>query len=110
MIISFRGRGWVVGIITVVCLLLSDLLTSIRFRDSNYYGRNGWPKLVAFWVAAGIVRWMLPRAEEDVPLGRQEVSGQNPVLRERVSFLLLPVKYWPLVLLALGVGFYFVRG
>jgi hypothetical protein len=110
MIISFRGRGWVVGIITVVCLLLSDLLTSIRFRDSNYYGRNGRPKLVAFWVAAGIVRWMLPRAEEDVPLGRQEVSGQNPVLRERDSFLLLPVKYWPLVLLALGVGFYFVRG
>ncbi|MFZ1087044.1 MAG: hypothetical protein WAN35_18935 [Terracidiphilus sp.] len=110
MILTFRGRGWIVGIITVVCLLASDLLTSIQFHNSNYYARNGWPKLVAFWAAAGIVRWMLPRAEEDVTLGAQEVSGQKPALRERDSFLLLPVKYWPLVLLALGVGFYFVRG
>jgi hypothetical protein len=110
MIISFRGRGWIVGIITVACLLASDLLTSIQFHDSNYYARNGWPKLVAFWVAAGIVRWMLPRAEEDVPLGTQQISDQKPALRECDSFLLLPVKYWPLALLALGVGFYFVRG
>jgi len=110
MMISFRGRGWIVGVITVACLLVSDLWTSIQFHDSNYYARNGWPKLAAFWVAAGIVRWMLPRAEEDEQLGVQELTAQKPALRERDSFLLLPVKYWPLVLVALGVGFYFVRG
>jgi hypothetical protein len=109
MILSFPGRGWIVGLITVACLLLSDLATSIQFHDANYYARNGWPKLAAFWIAAGIVRWLLPRHEEDVVLGAQEVSGKKAALRERDSFLLLPVKYWPLVLLALGIGFYFLK-
>lgn len=109
MFLSFRGRGWIVGIITGVCLLLADLLTSIQFHDSTYYARNGWPKLVALWVAAGIVRWLLPRREEDLPLCTQDVSAQKPALRERDSFLLVPVDYWPLVLFVLGIGFYFVR-
>ena len=98
-----------VGIITFACLLLSDLLTSLRFHDSNYYARNGWPKLAAFWLAAGIVSLMVPRHEDEVLSPRDAAARERPVLRERDSFLLIPVKYWPLVLLILGVAFYFVR-
>jgi hypothetical protein len=109
MIISFRGRGWLVGVITAGCLLASDFLTSVKFHDANYYAQHGWPKLVAFWVAAGIVQWMVPRGEDEVLAGTQEFERQKRVLRERDSFLLFPVKYWPIVLIVLGIGFYFVR-
>jgi hypothetical protein len=66
MIISYRGRDWLVGIITISCLLLSDFLTSLYYHDPGYYAQHGWPKLAAFWVAAAIVRLLIPQREEEV--------------------------------------------
>jgi len=109
MLISFRGRGWMVGIVSIVSLLLADLLSGLQFHDSSYYARHGWPKLAAFWFAAGVVRWLLPAQQDEVIPGSQTVSEKKVALKERDSFLLLPVKFWPIVLLALGVVFYFVR-
>lgn len=110
MLVTFRGRGWLVGIVTVASLLLSDLLTGLQFHNSSYYAQHGWPKLAAFWFAAAVVRWLLPMQQDEVIPGSQTVFEKKSALKERDSFLLLPVKYWPIALLALGVGFYFVRG
>ena len=66
MFVPSSGRGWLVGVVTVGCLLLSDFLTSLHFHDANYYSQHGWPKLA--------------------------------------------VKYWGVILFALGIGFYYVRG
>jgi len=52
----------------------------------------------------------LPRRPEVVlgEIGPREAP--KSVLRERDALLFIPARYWPLVLLALGVGFYFVNG
>jgi hypothetical protein len=109
MFVSWRGRGVLIAIVTVVSLLLCDFLTAQHFNDPNYYAHNGWPKLTAFWVAAAIIQLMLPRKPEKV-LGEVHASPEKPsLLRRQDALFLIPAKYWPPVLFALGIGFYFVN-
>jgi hypothetical protein len=108
MFVPSHGRGFLVAIVIVLCLSLTDFLTSLHFHDDNYYAEHGWPKLTAFWVAAGIVQWMLPHKRPEV-LGAQGIEMQPSILRCRDSLLMIPAKYWPHVLSALGIGFYFFR-
>jgi hypothetical protein len=109
MFVPSRGRGFLVAIVTVASLSLTDLLTSLHYHDKNYYAQHGWPKLTAFWVAAGIVQLMLPGRNEEVAGYAPQMEDNPAILRDRDSLLLIPVKYWPTVLFVLGIGFYFVR-
>lgn len=110
MFVPSRGRGFLIAILTALCLLLCDSLTSQHFNDPNYYAQHGWPKLTAFWVAAALVQLMLPRRPEVVLGEIRPREAPKSVLRERDALLFIPARYWPLVLLALGIGFYFVNG
>jgi hypothetical protein len=97
-----------VAVSTGGCLLASDYLSGVYFHDSNYYAQHGWPKLAAFWAAAGIVQIFVPRNEE-VLAGAANASTRRSVLREQDGLFFVPIKYWPLILLAAGILFYFVR-
>jgi len=99
---------------TAGCLLASDYLTSVYFHNEDYYADHGWPKLIAFWAAAGIVQAFVPRFEE-TPAGSSEIFPGEPVLKEGESasqrqgtLFFVPVKYWPLILIGVGVLFYFI--
>ena len=103
-----------VAVATAGCLLASDYLTSVYFHNADYYADHGWPKLTAFWVAAGIVQALVPRYEE-APAGASELFPSESALRERESvsrvqgtLFFIPVKYWPLILLGTGILFYFI--
>jgi hypothetical protein len=90
------------------CLLASDYLSDAYFHDQNYYAQHGWPKLAACWAAAAIVQVLVPRSEE-VLAGAIDVSPVKSVLREKDGLFFIPIKFWPLVLFAAGIVFYFVR-
>lgn len=110
MFVPTRGRGFLIAIVAVLSLLICDSLTAQYFNDPNYYAQHGWPKLTAFWVAAGIIQLMLPRRPE-VVLGEIHAPvQQSSVLRDGDALVLIPARYWPWVLVALGGGFYFVKG
>jgi hypothetical protein len=105
--IVWRGRGFLVAIITFGCLLVTELLTRSFYHDNTYYQRNGWPKLAAFLVAAILV-WRLSRRERRDSVGVQPVTGE-PLLREQDSLFFISVRYWPRILCVLAFVFYFVR-
>jgi hypothetical protein len=109
----WRGRGILIAFIAFGCLLVTELLTRTCFHDNTYYQQNGWPKLVGFLIAGGLVWCLLPRRESDVstPTGFQNPAATNSVLfSEQDQLFFVSVRYWPLILCALGVIFYFVRG
>jgi hypothetical protein len=109
MFVAARGRGFVIAIVAGLSLLICDSLTAQYFNDSNYYAQHGWPKLTAFWFAAAVIQLMLPRKREKV-LGEIHASPEKPsLLRRGDSLFLIPAKYWPWILLALGIGFYFAK-
>jgi len=105
--IVWRSRGFVVAIITFGCLLGTELLTRSLFHDDSYYQRRGWPKLVAFLVAAGMV-WRLSHREAN-DYAAVQPAGRDPLLREQDTLFHISVKYWPGILCVLAIDFYFVR-
>ena len=97
-----------VAVSTTGCLLASDCLCGAYFHNENYYAQHGWPKLAAFCVAAGIVRAFVPRNEE-ILAGATDVSARKSILREQDGLFSVPIKYWPLILFAAGILFYFIH-
>jgi hypothetical protein len=106
----WSGRGWLVAVIAFACFLLSELVSEAALGDHSYYQTHGWPKLVAFLVAAGII-WVLGAARVFSESERKLVdkkTGEEVTLTPRHSLFFIPVRFWPFVLAALGVLFLFV--
>ena len=97
-----------IGVSTIGCLLASDYLTGLYYHDSTYYARHGWPKLAAFWASAAITKALVPRTEEVLP-GTTDIPQKKSLLREQDGLFMIPLNYWPILLIALGIVFYFVR-
>jgi hypothetical protein len=108
MFVPSRGRGIIVAIVIFMSLFLTELITNRHFHDSDYYSQHGWPKLTAYWIAAAIVQWMLPGRQDEVLGCASQVEDKPSILRNQDSLLSIPVKYWPGVLFAIGIGAYFV--
>lgn len=95
--------------ITFACLLATEFLVEAAFHDDRYYQAHGWPKLVAFVVAAvivGIVSRRLDRRPGKVLIDPE--TGSEVILGGNHTFFFIPIAYWPPILLVLGVVFLFV--
>lgn len=104
----YRGRGILIAGVTFGCLLATEFATRLRFHDDRYYQEHGWPKLVGFFIAAGVVASL-----SGFTLG--SLSEMNPppktsMFRKDDELFFIPAQYWPPILCLLGIGFYFVRG
>ena len=58
--IIWKGLGFVVAVITFLCLLLTEMTVERVFADDAYYQAHGWPKLVGMVIAALLV-WATAR-------------------------------------------------
>jgi hypothetical protein len=108
--IVWRGRGIVVAVIAFGCLIFVEIATRLRFRDQRYYQTHGWPKLVGFWMAASLVfafRSWLGDMQGRTLIDKE--TGQEVNMISKSSLFLIPVRFWPVILIALGVVFFFVR-
>jgi drug/metabolite transporter (DMT)-like permease len=111
--IIWNGWGILIGILGVACLYFTNLIVNTQMHDEQYYTAHGWPKLLALWLAAAI-SWPVgvlmnkkrARTVQDPVTGRAEVlqsGGEH-------SLFFVPVEYFWLVYLVLGVVFFFVSG
>ena len=88
--------GW--GILVLVIGFASFLLTQVgvdsMMQDDQYYRTHGWPKLVGFVVAA-VLTWLLGHTLNRTRPGRD-------------SLFFIPVQFWAVIFLVLGIVFLFV--
>lgn len=106
----WRGKGFVIALIAFGCLLLSELVTRSIFADKQYYEHHGWPKLVGFFVAALLayaLRSWFGYGRERVFVEKE--AGREVVISLEDSLFGIPVRFWPIILVGLGVVFFFVR-
>ncbi len=104
-----QGRGGIVaGIVFGSCLLTELLLRAGRYGD-NYYQQHGWPKLASFLFSAMVV-WLITGDNYPDTSAPFEPSFRRwKLLRGTDHLFFIPARYWPALLCALGVVFYFVR-
>jgi hypothetical protein len=107
--IIWTGWGVAVPVITFASLLLLDWATGVYFGDTSYYAENGWPKFVAFTLAA-LVIWFLGRylngGEGRVLI--DPATQETVVLKRTHTFFWLRMEYWAPILVGMGVVFAFL--
>ncbi len=107
----WSGRGWLVAVLGFAAFLSAELLTEAVSRDASYYQRHGWPKLAAFLLVAALV-FLLDRLghfRDRKGTFVEKATGEEVELGIRHTLFFIPVRYWPLLLAALGVVFTFVH-
>src|SRR5215217_3940794 len=102
----WRGRGIVIALIVFACLILVELVTEAMFGDNTYYQNHGWLRLVALWIAAGLVyllRGWFGVGQERILIDKE--TGQEIQVNKESNLLFVPARFWPVILLVLGVAF-----
>jgi hypothetical protein len=107
--IIWSGLGLVVPGIAFVCFLFTQITIGSIFNDEKYYTQHGWPKLLAFLVAAGLVGLvgsLLSKRGSKVYI--EKATGKEIVMGRNDSFFFIPVLYWAPLLVILGFVFLFI--
>ncbi|MBW3542418.1 MAG: hypothetical protein KY476_19305 [Planctomycetes bacterium] len=107
--IIWSGWGFLVAIIGFGCLVATEVIVEGAFRDDQYYQAHGWPKMVAFTIAAvivGVVGRGLQRRQGKVLV--DPATGREVVVSRGNTFFFIPMEYWAPIFLVLGIIFLFV--
>lgn len=109
--IIWRGRGIAIALIAFACLLVSEFATEAALGDGTYYQAHGWPKLAGFWLAAAVIYKM----QSWFGVGKTR-GFVDPNIRRDIrpsaegELFFVPARFWPHILVILGVIFLFVTG
>jgi hypothetical protein len=95
--IIWSGWGFLVLVIGLACFILTEMSVGSLMQDDRYFRAHGWPKFVAGAVAA-VLTWFIGRALNRARPGR---GGSH-------SLFFIPMEYWAVLFLALGVLALFV--
>jgi hypothetical protein len=124
--IIHRGRGGFIAFIVFLCLGAADLYTQLHNSDHPDSPTHGGPKLVAYLVAAFLVWWLSPRENPNivdhdakhtwVVSSSQDAAAVEAdpsplkftLFLETDSLFFISVRYWPMLLCAVGVILYFL--
>ncbi|MDJ0904560.1 MAG: hypothetical protein QNI96_00970 [Woeseiaceae bacterium] len=101
MLIVWRGFGWLVPVIVIAALILTQLAVDAVYGQ-GFYTANAWPKQAAFIAAAvlvGILGVFLNHMKRGLLIDEEsgEVVGKAP----SHTLFFIPVEYWAIVVLAL---------
>jgi hypothetical protein len=113
LMIIWSGWGFLVALIGVGSFFGTQLVVNSLMQDDQFYQTNGWPKLVAFVVAA-LITWPVGRAFNRKGPDRElvdENTGERVVLSSGGghSLFFIPMEYWAPIFLVLGVIFLFIK-
>jgi len=108
--IIWRGFGIFVGIAGFIGFILAELLTRSLTESDTYYQAHAAPRLggavlgaaLAFGAVKILEIWEKPRTVID------QATGREIILRRGDSLFFIPVRFWPYIILGIGVVVAFV--
>ena len=98
MLIIWRGSGGLVIIAGILVCLVTNIVTSKAFDESNYFQAHLWPKLAALGIT-GLMCWFLGRYLHSRPpqLVLDETTGEEVELKPRHDFMFIKIEYWGVI-------------
>ena len=102
MLVVWRGFGWLVPVVVIAALILTQLSVD-AVHGEGFYTANAWPKQAAFIVAAfsiGILGFFLNHQKRRMLFDEEtgEALGKAPAH----SLFFIPIEYWAIAALALA--------
>jgi hypothetical protein len=104
MLIIWSGAGAVALILPIVVCLVTNIVTSKIFDESNYFQRHLWPKLAALGIT-GVCCFFLGRYLHSQParIVLDKNTGQEIVEKPYHHFMFIKLEYWGLIFVAIGL-------
>ncbi|PHR59146.1 MAG: hypothetical protein COA43_09855 [Robiginitomaculum sp.] len=98
--IVWSGFGWVVPIIAFACVLLGNTIIGETWSE------NTWGQAIALLVAAVLTfafdRFFLAKRADKTLMNKE--TGEDVIIRKNDSLFFIPVRFWPIVLVAIAVA------
>ena len=100
----WRGKGYLVPVITFGCSLLGELTFNAIYKDPNYYQTHSIP-LASALLIAGAILWQIGNRSHESQ-GSLEVKdfGKKFMVSRNDSFFWIPLKYWGPICLLLSLA------
>jgi hypothetical protein len=90
------------------CVILMNVVVNKVFHDDRYYEAHGWPKLAALWIAA-VLTWFVCQYLDDENDDDLRIGGRVIFRHVDNTFFLIPIRYWPILFIVLGIVFSFIH-
>lgn len=105
MLIIWRGAGGLVIIAGILVCLITNIVTSKMFDESNYFQSHLWPKVAALGIT-GLGCWFAGRYLHSRPaqLVIDETTGQEVELKPRHDLMFIKMEYWGVLYLVIAFG------
>jgi len=107
----WSGLGFLVAVIGFAALLFTEIISEKITGDDQFYQEHGWVILIGMLIAAvltfGLHRLLLLQNGR-VVLDKE--TGQEVTRRSNHSLFFIPVRWWPIVFVVLGVILAFTGG
>lgn len=109
--IIWSGLGFLVAAVGFGALLFTEIISEKITGDDRFYQEHGWVILIGMLVAAvltfglhRLLRLQKGRVVIDKETGEEETLGGDH------SLFFIPVKWWPIIFVILGVVLAFTGG
>lgn len=94
--IFWRGKGWVVAVITFTSSLASEVITESIARDETLYQKNLLPLSISLIVSGLLTFYLVNRLSVTNDDGYKSPPGKAH------SLFFIPIVYWGWMLIAIG--------
>lgn len=104
MLIIWRGIGPVVFIIGIIACLVTNIVTSKVFDETNYFQAHLWPKVVAL-VVSGVCCFVIGRFANGRPpkIVIDKRTGQQIEQKPIHDLMFIKLEYWGLIFVGIGL-------
>ena len=102
--IIWKGKGWMVFVITFFCSLLAELITRAITHDDNFYSVNPYPLTISLIISGAIIFFISKTFDAknyDLNLTEAENIKKNTTVKHSLFFI--PIRYWSFILLSLSL-------
>jgi len=109
--IVWSGFGFLVAIIGLASLVFTEIAFESITKNEQFYQQNSWVILVAMVVAAILtfgLHKLLSLKKPRIVIDKE--TGKEMEIRGSHSLFFIPVKWWPILFLILGLVLVFTGG
>jgi hypothetical protein len=99
----WRGKGYLVPAIVFFVGLALNLATNLMWGEA-YWDNHAWPVGCEFILSGGLI-WVVERqlAKQAGRVLIDEQTGQRVVLSSNHQFFWIPMKWWGVILVGIGI-------